>query len=248
MGIRIGMIWNRVFETGKTPRQYSLVLLSAALGIALSVVAFGLLLNFERDEIREDFERAATDKASTLETTVAANVEAIEDIRSFYQASRLVERVEFRDFVAHELLEHPGIQALEWIPRVPASERAIYEEAARKDGFSEFRIVEREAQGSMMPAEFREVYYPVYYVEPYEGNEAALGFDLASNPVRMEALNKSRDTGQNVATARITLVQESEDQFGFLVFQPIYRNGFAVETLAQRRENLKGGLPSASSA
>jgi len=77
MGIRIGMIWNRVFETGKTPRQYSLVLLSAALGIALSVVAFGLLLNFERDEIREDFERAATDKASTLETTVAANVEAI---------------------------------------------------------------------------------------------------------------------------------------------------------------------------
>ena len=240
MGIRIGMIWNSVFETVKTPRQYSLVLLSAALGIALSVVAFGLLLNFERDEIREDFERAATDKASTLETTVAANVEAIEDIRSFYQASRLVERVEFRDFVAHELLEHPGIQALEWIPRVPASERAIYEEAARKDGFSEFRIVEREAQGSMMPAEFREVYYPVYYVEPYEGNEAALGFDLASNPVRMEALNKSRDTGQNVATARITLVQESEDQFGFLVFQPIYRNGFAVETLAQRRENLTG--------
>ena len=85
-----------------------------------------------------------------------------------------------------------------------------------------------------MPADFREEYFPVYYVEPYQGNEAALGFDLASNPVRLEALNKSRDSGQGVATARITLVQESEDQFGFLVFRPIYRNGFPAETMAVR--------------
>ena len=91
-----------------------------------------------------------------------------------------------------------------------------------------------------MPADFREEYFPVYYVEPYQGNEAALGFDLASNPVRLEALNKSRDSGQGVATARITLVQESEDQFGFLVFRPIYRNGFPAETMAQRQENLAG--------
>ena len=167
-------------------------------------------------------------------------MEALEDIQSLYKASDDVERHEFRAFIEHELEGSPGIQALEWIPRVPASERATYEEAARKDGFPEFRIAEREAQGTMVPADIREEYFPVYYVEPYEGNEAALGFDLASNPIRLEALNKSRDTGQGVATARITLVQETEDQFGFLVFEPIYRKGFPVETLVQRRENLMG--------
>ena len=63
MGIRVGMRWNRVLEALQTRRRYSLVLLSAALGIGLTVVAFGLLLNFERDEIKEDFERTARDRA-----------------------------------------------------------------------------------------------------------------------------------------------------------------------------------------
>ncbi|MCH8832129.1 MAG: CHASE domain-containing protein, partial [Chloroflexi bacterium] len=221
-------------------RQYSLVFLSAALGIALSVVAFSQLISFERHEIEEDFEGTAKDRVLALETSIAGNVEALEDVQSLYKASEEVGRHEFRAFVEHELEESPAIQALEWIPRVPASQRAAYEAAARKDGFSEFRIVERESQGTMVPAGFREEYFPVYFVEPYEGNEAALGFDLASNPIRLEALNKSRDTGQGVATARITLVQETADQFGFLVFQPIYRKGFPAETLDQRRENLAG--------
>ncbi|MCH8989631.1 MAG: CHASE domain-containing protein [Chloroflexi bacterium] len=198
------------------------------------------MLSSERQEIEDEFEHTANDGALALEHGIEMTVEALQDIRSLYKASNEVKRHEFRAFIEHELEESRGIQALEWIPRVLASERATYEAAARKDGFSEFRIVERENQGTMVPADIREEYFPVYYVEPYQGNEAALGFDLASNPIRLEALNKSRDSGQGVATARITLVQETEDQFGFLVFQPIYRKGFPVETLAQRRENLAG--------
>ncbi|MCI0897766.1 MAG: CHASE domain-containing protein [Chloroflexi bacterium] len=223
-----------------TQGYYARVLLAAAMGIALSVGAFILLLNVERQEIEEEFEHTANDGASALKQGITMTVDALQDIQSLYKASDEVERHEFRAFIEHELEEDRGIQALEWIPRVLASERAEFEEAARKDGFPEFQIVERESQGTMVPAKLREEYFPVYYVEPYEGNEAALGFDLASNPIRLEALNNSRDTGQGVATARITLVQETEDQFGFLVFQPIYRKGFPVETLDQKRENLAG--------
>ena len=240
MAERVGMIWNHMISALHTQGYYARVLLVAAIGIALSVVAFSLLLNFERNDIMDAFERTAGDRALALAHSIADNVETLEDIESLYKASAEVERHEFRAFIEHELEERPGIQALEWIPRVLASERATYEEAARNDGFLEFRIMERETQGAMVRADFREEYFPVYYVEPYEGNEAALGFDLASNPIRLEALNKSRDTGHRVATARITLVQETEDQFGFLVFKPIYRKGFLVETLAQRRENLMG--------
>ena len=219
---------------------YARVLLAAAIGIALSVAAFSLILSFERQEIEDEFEHTALDGALALEHGIEMTVEALQDIRSLYKASDEVERHEFRAFIEHELEESRGIQALEWIPRVLASERAAYEAAARKDGFSEFRIMERGTQGTMVPADIREEYFPVYYVEPYQGNEAALGFDLASNPIRLEALNKSRDTGQGVATARITLVQETQDQFGFLVFQPVYRKGLPAETLDQKRKNLAG--------
>jgi len=234
------MKWNRVFYALNPQRHYALVLLSVGLGIALSVVAFTVVRNSEQHEKREDFKRSASDRALALESSITANVAVMLNIRSLYEASIQVERHEFRAFVDHALAEHPSIQALEWIPRVPALERVAYEEAARQGAFPQFQIVERETQGIMARAGFREEYFPVYYVEPYKGNEAALGFDLASNPIRLAALNKSRDTGQGVATARITLVQESEDQFGFLIFQPIYRNGFPAETMAQRRENLAG--------
>ena len=61
----------------------------------------------------------------------------------------------------------------------------------------------------MAPAGIREEYFPVYYVEPRRGNEAAIGYDLASNPTRKQALDQARDSGEMTATGRITLVQET---------------------------------------
>ena len=78
------------------------------------------------------------------------------------------------------------------------------------------------------------------YVEPYLGNEAALGFVLASNPSRYAALREARDSGNPVATQRIVLVQEVADQFGFLLFTPVYQRGALTSTVQQRSEALSG--------
>jgi CHASE1-domain containing sensor protein len=64
----------------------------------------------------------------------------------------------------------------------------------------------------MVPASSRVEYFPVFYVEPYSGNELALGFNLASNSVRRAAITHSRKTGKLTATARVTLVQEQEKE------------------------------------
>ena len=92
----------------------------------------------------------------------------------------------------------------------------------------------------MVKSPRRSEYYPVYFVEPYKGNEIALGFDLASDATRKESLERARDTGQLVATRRIKLVQETSGQFGFLVFASIYGKGSRTDTIPERRKNLKG--------
>jgi CHASE1-domain containing sensor protein len=63
---------------------------------------------------------------------------------------------------------------------------------------------------------------PVQFIEPLFDNRAALGFDLASEGSRFEALDRAKATGEMVATAGIRLVQEPENQKGFLVFAPLY--------------------------
>ena len=138
------------------------------------------------------------------------------------------------------LLRHKSIQALEWIPRVPYAERPRYEAQAQNDGFRGFRFTDRGSRSEMLRAAVRSEYFPVYYVEPYKGNESALGFDLSSQTTRNETLQKSRDTGEMVATSRIRLVQEKGDEFGFLVFMPVYRKGAPVNSVEGRRAALFG--------
>ncbi|MFC1837801.1 CHASE domain-containing protein, partial [Thermodesulfobacteriota bacterium] len=161
-------------------------------------------------------------------------------LESFYLSSEHVTRNEFATFAKSIMSHEKGIQALEWIPYVPGPERGIFEEMARQEGFTHFAITERKKQGAMVPAAERNFYFPVYYIQPLEGNEEALGFDLASSPVRFEALKSARDTGLLRATSVATLVQEKGQQNAVLVSMPVYRNGLVPHSVEERRNTLKG--------
>jgi PAS domain S-box-containing protein len=92
----------------------------------------------------------------------------------------------------------------------------------------------------MVRAGDREEYFPVFFVEPFAGNEKALGYDVASNAVRLEALQRAASTGRMVATRRVILVQETADQYGALVFHPVYKEGPEPRSEERRRATLIG--------
>ena len=123
---------------------------------------------------------------------------------------------------------------------MPRGSRQAYEEEARHDGFPSFQFTERPSPAQLARAGEREEYFPVYYVAPLKGNEKALGFDLFSDRVRREALQSSADSGRMAATNRVKLVQETSDQYGFLVFRPVYRGGIEPGSVEGRREGLTG--------
>jgi signal transduction histidine kinase/CheY-like chemotaxis protein len=81
--------------------------------------------------------------------------------------------------------------------------------------------------------------FPVTFVEPAEGNEAALGLDLGSEPTHVDAMERARDDGTLVMTGGIPLVQ-NEGAIGFLVFAPVFHNKRPAKTLKDRRANLSG--------
>jgi CHASE1-domain containing sensor protein len=123
--------------------------------------------------------------------------------------------------------------------RTQQSELA-YEEAARRDGYPDFLITEQSVPEQIVRAAQRPEYVVVYYLEPYMGNEQALGFDVASGPERLEALQRARDTGEPGTTGRVMLVQETGQQFGWLTFLPLYGHGLPHATVEERRQYLHG--------
>ncbi len=221
-------------------QRYLAPVVAILAGAIISFIGFTLALNLDRQMMRTEFEKESENRFETIKREIESNLHTVMSLKAFFDSTGDVGRSGFRDFVEPHLSVNPSIKAIEWIPRVPHFERMAYEAAARQNGLSGFQITERESRGNMISAAEREEYFPVYFVEPYKGNEIALGFDLASNSMRKEALEKSRDTGEMVATGRITLVQESGGQFGFLVFAPVFRKGVAVDSIKARRENLRG--------
>ena len=210
-------------------------------GVVMSALAYWLSSTYiESEHVRQKFEVPASALAMTIGVAFDRYVEAVRSVSWLYAASTSVERDEFSAFVERSLSTRPGVQALEWIPRVAASQRSAYEARARDDGYRDFQITERATGGDIVTAAPRETYYPVYFIEPYQGNERALGFDLGSNPARRETLDRARDTGKPVATQRITLEREAGRRFGVLVFVPVYDGAAAPETVAGRRRNLSG--------
>ena len=130
------------------------------------------------------------------------------------------------------------MQSLEWVPRVPLTGRKSLEEAARQDGYPDFQFREFDAEGKVIPATVRAEYFPVYYLEPIVGNEAVLGLDLGSDPVSLDALRRARDSGDQAASGRVQIGLGQDDQYGILVFEPIY--GEVALSLDARIERLEG--------
>ena len=108
--------------------RYVPLLLVACIGIGLSVLLFGFVRGWEQRKVKTDFQRAGEIWVSDLTRAFDHHLLELEAIGAFYAGSQEVTRSEFCTFVKPFLAWCRDIQALEWIPRVPAAQRAAYEE------------------------------------------------------------------------------------------------------------------------
>lgn len=159
--------------------------------------------------------------------------------RGLFAASAEVDRREWNAYINSLSIKEnfPGMQAISYVSLVPLEDKESFikevqdDASLRAEGYPDFNI---------RPEGDRKEYYVVTYIEPFEGNEAAFGFDLFSNPARRAALEEARDINSPIATAPIRLVQEKGEQAGFLIFLPVYKNGMPIETVEERQEALIG--------
>jgi CHASE1-domain containing sensor protein len=221
------------------PRRWSVGVPVGVLCIA--VVFLFLRANaWEQARLKLAFAQQAQHLANALVRSIDGHIDVLRAIEGLFAASERVERQEFGTFAETVMAPHPGFTATAWAPRVLDVHRAAYEAAARQEGHARFEITEQNDQGRRQRAAPREEYFPVHYVVPHHGNEAALGFDLSSEPIRREALERSRDTAASVVSGLVTLIRAAQDPAGLLFFHPIYRKGSPDGSPAERRSHLEG--------
>jgi len=83
----------------------------------------------------------------------------------------------------------------------------------------------------------------VRVVDPLDDtNRRALGYDMASEPLRRAALERARDTGLPALTAPVVLVFDLDGsrEPGLVLYRPVYRRGAPTDGVEQRRAALRG--------
>jgi two-component system, OmpR family, sensor kinase len=211
----------------------SMVLVTLATGAAVAWM-----------EAREEL-RGAQDAAAVVrlvEGRMEVYVALLRGGASLFAASPEVDRDGFQRFVERlRLDEYPGIQGIGWSRRIAPGEEAQVVARARADGFERFELWPEPVDdgGPGEPAER----HAILYLEPEDArNVFALGFDMHSEAVRRNAMDRARDAGTATASGIVRLVQEiqGEVQPGFLIYAPVYEGGRVPRTLEERRARLQG--------
>jgi signal transduction histidine kinase/CheY-like chemotaxis protein len=215
-------------------------------GLPLGICLLGVIItflaakNWEADRQSLTLLQEGSRITTKIERALGRDIAILRSVTGLYAASETVTEAEFAAFVEQWTADHPSLQALEWVPRVRDEDRESWESRTGRSGKPAIQIRERADDGSLVAAGRRDEYFPVRFIEPFVGNETALGFDLGSNADRRAAFELARDSGRPTATSPVRLVQKDDSQPGLLIFAPIYRNGTRHDTVLKRRKNLSG--------
>lgn len=166
-------------------------------------------------------------------------VAALESVERFYAASGSVDRDEFAIFT-QTILQSPGLQAVQWIPRVLAQERMAFEQAVRDTDFPDYEIRDNTTAGEFIYAGERDEYFPGYFVEPQGENTLTIGLDFGILPSRRAAMERAARIADAAAAQIVPLVQTGRQ--GIPVFVPVYLAGVDITDLEEeaRRSALRG--------
>ena len=218
-------------------RQLSVTALLMVM-LALVAVFFAASRWSEEQRLERELKSQAEALRSAIEKSLKVYLKLTESVANYYMSDSAVTSTDFSRFTAPLLAHHRGVQALGWYPRVDDAERGRFEEAARRDGMHGFEIEELDPNGLMTRAARRQVYFPARQLEP--ANAALLGFDLASEAVTVEAVNKARDSGKPVISGPVRLLQATDGQDAIFILAPAYRPAAPPVSVEQRRRDFMG--------
>lgn len=226
--------------------------LSRKLIISLPIVLFTsatILIFFNAKKEQEvskqhNYNLKSYEAVKELEKDIQVYLNVLSAIDRFIKASDYVSREEFEVFTEGFLQNYSAIQSLQWDQKVLASQREEFEKKIRQEGFPKFTIKDRASLGKLQKALPRNLYFPITYLTPYEGNEVAHGYDVygpdqVTENSRIKALDRARDEGRAIASERLPLVQ-AENQYGLVIFNPVYDSDKESNSVQSRRKHLMG--------
>ena len=147
------------------------------------------------------------------------HVAVLKGVRALYQSDAAASGPGIRAYLAalQPQVQAPGMEGVGIAAAMRADTPAAVEAKLRENYGRDIKV---------WPATDQPIGFPIVLVEPYTPRRnAALGFDMYSEPTRRAAMRRAWQTGQPAASGIVQLAQEkgvATKQPGFLIYLPVY--------------------------
>lgn len=221
--------------------------LPTVIALIVAISLFFYMSEKESQQIKQKLGTLGETIADNLNSRLLIYQEILASIEALTLTHKPLRFEEFKVFSSPLLERHPDLQAISLNTYVTSENRKKFEaQLSKRFDQQGMMIKELNTSGEMVNAQTRDWYLPVNFILPIEGNEAAIAYDIASDSLRLAAINKAIATNQNVITAPIQLVQSSGASNGILMLKPLLNqktkiiDGAAVAVI--QIENIIGDL------
>ena len=207
-----------------------------ALGCLLSLGATWFVTSTEEAGARAAFHTAAEVTRQQIQSGLNTYIEVVRAGTALLAVSDEINHAEFATFVASLRLRdrYAGLDAIGFSQYVKPRDLGAFVRTIRLDGVTRFRV---------WPAGRRPEYYPVVFFEPRPSpGPPMLGFDMWTDEVLREAMERARDTGQPSASDGLANVPtgKNSQRPSLVLFIPVYHVTDPLQTVEQRRRALNG--------
>lgn len=226
--------------TKKSPIKYyqrSWIILFISIGITLAatVITYDFLFYIAEGNFLE----IVDETTKLIDTRLATYEQVLNGGRAFFHGSENITREEWFEYVSALRISatYPGIQGIGFQKHTMDEEEFL-------------RDMEELQNKNLLVRDFPKIdkhgyYNYIIYLEPIdERNIQALGYDMSSEPTRLDALQKSVQFDTTTISGKVKLVQEITDdvQAGFLMYLPFYEKDAPTNTIQERQDSLKGHI------
>ena len=185
------------------------------LGLASSAVFLWIGVSGAVEQQEVEFDRTATEFIFRIQLQLEEYVQAASMVHNRCRGRNFT-RLEFRDMYEYLVDSELDFKAVQFDPKVTRTERAAYESEAREYYAQNFPHVnyrgfvgfETEVPATLEPRSEQDFYFPIHYMEPIRGNEAAIDLDYYSHISRRRTLEYCMEKGKPAITDRLVLVKD----------------------------------------
>ena len=200
------------------------VIFASILGGLSIAILFKISQNAHQHFRVEQFQKSQQNIELFVNKEIEHISEQVNALAALFQSSDHVSFEEFSTFSSRIYHENSSIRALEWAPLIENEYRSSFENSATKELGVPYEIKQELMNQDVITALEKPEYFPIYYIYPQKGNVQAQGLDLMSHPDNKVAIHSAFKLNKLVASAPLTLIQDSYANPSLIVFYPVLNN------------------------